>query len=307
MDHDAPPGSKGRRMMLRKLRLYLWWKGQLSKRKQDGKSHFGLPDHGSRSTDGHERMYGDGEEISEALKRKDKLVADRAASRRRVRGGAPATAAPSGGRHAAKGVLQDTVMGNIQNEADNFAELCVSSLGLLHGNKLMALLIRWASQNGQALELPMALAEDMPLLDFGSGTFEDEFDQHYGLLPPEQTVLVRAFSDDSDDRVLAEIRPKFIVMFEPNMEFIRRIEVCIQISILIVSALLMVDLRYKVYKSSNPGLGVRVYHMVYSNSCEEHKYLAGIRKEKESFERLIKERGASFSLLFLYYLEPTRV
>jgi DNA excision repair protein ERCC-4 len=33
--------------------------------------------------------------------------------------------------------------------------------------------------------------------------------------------------------------------------------------------------------------------MVYSNSCEEHKYLAGIRKEKESFERLIKERGAS--------------
>ena len=31
--------------------------------------------------------------------------------------------------------------------------------------------------------------------------------------------------------------------------------------------------------------------MVYSNSCEEHKYLAGIRREKEAFERLIKERG----------------
>lgn len=71
----------------------------------------------------------------------------------------------------------------------------------------------------------MALAEDMTLLDFDSGTFEKEFDQHYGLLAPEQTVLVRAFSDDSDDRMLAETRPKFIVMFEPNMEFIRRIEV----------------------------------------------------------------------------------
>lgn len=47
----------------------------------------------------------------------------------------------------------------------------------------------------------------------------------------------------------------------------------------------------QVYKSSNPGLAVRVYHMVYSNSCEEHKYLAGIRREKEAFERLIKERG----------------
>jgi hypothetical protein len=57
----------------------------------------------------------------------------------------------------------------------------------------------------------------------------------------------------------------------------------------------MVYFAIQVYKSSNPGLGVRVYHMVYSNSCEEHKYLAGIRREKESFERLIKERGVSFS------------
>lgn len=31
--------------------------------------------------------------------------------------------------------------------------------------------------------------------------------------------------------------------------------------------------------------------MVYGDSCEEHKYLAGIRKEKASFERLIRERG----------------
>ena len=31
--------------------------------------------------------------------------------------------------------------------------------------------------------------------------------------------------------------------------------------------------------------------MVYQLSSEEHKYLAGIRREKESFERLIKERG----------------
>lgn len=34
--------------------------------------------------------------------------------------------------------------------------------------------------------------------------------------------------------------------------------------------------------------------MVYRDSCEEHKYLAEIRKEKESFERLIKERAVRF-------------
>lgn len=31
--------------------------------------------------------------------------------------------------------------------------------------------------------------------------------------------------------------------------------------------------------------------MLYQSSCEEHKYLAGLRKEKDSFESLIRERG----------------
>lgn len=47
----------------------------------------------------------------------------------------------------------------------------------------------------------------------------------------------------------------------------------------------------KVYRSSNPGLAVRVYFMIYHLSAEEHKYLSGQRREKDAFERLIKERG----------------
>jgi hypothetical protein len=62
-------------------------------------------------------------------------------------------------------------------------------------------------------------------LDFESEDFANQFDTHYGLLAPQQTVLVRPYSDDADDRMLAEIQPNFIVMFEPNKEFIRRIEV----------------------------------------------------------------------------------
>lgn len=37
--------------------------------------------------------------------------------------------------------------------------------------------------------------------------------------------MVRAYSDDSDDLVLAELQPRFIVMFEPNQDFVRRVEV----------------------------------------------------------------------------------
>ena len=42
--------------------------------------------------------------------------------------------------------------------------------------------------------------------------------------------------------------------------------------------------------------------MVYSSSCEEHKYLAGIRREKEAFERLIKERGVCVVVVGFYHL-----
>ncbi|KAG6917271.1 hypothetical protein DXG01_003219 [Tephrocybe rancida] len=258
IDHDAPPGSKGRNMMLRKLRLYLWWKAKLAQRKNDGKSHFAFPDVVARNGSVFEKLYGEKDNISEALKKKDKEKADRAASRRRVRGGAPA-AVPSGRDSASKNAPQDLAMNEIQTEADTFAQF-------------------WEYQGGHGSGAStLELGDDMTLLDIDSAAFGVDFDTHYGLLAPEQTVLVRAYSDDTDDRMLAEIQPKFIVMFEPNMEFIRRIEV---------------------YKSSNPGLAVRVYHMVYGNSCEEQKYLAGIRREKESFERLIKERGSMLLPLF---------
>jgi DNA excision repair protein ERCC-4 len=114
------------------------------------------------------------------------------------------------------------------------------------------------------------------------------FDTNYGLRPPEQTVIIRAYSDDTDDQVLAEIRPRYIVMYEPNQDFIRRIEV---ISGNIIMPLSFRSLDLQVYRNANPGLGVRLYFLFYATSCEEHKYLAGLRREKESFERLIKERG----------------
>lgn len=69
------------------------------------------------------------------------------------------------------------------------------------------------------------IAGDTALLDISLLGFEDEFDAHYGLLAPEQTVIIRAYSDDSDDQVLSEIQPKFIIMFEPNQDFVRRVEV----------------------------------------------------------------------------------
>jgi DNA excision repair protein ERCC-4 len=94
-------------MMMRKLRLYLWWKGQLSERKQSGKSHFSMPV---------EEDAG----ISEALKKKDKEKAAKAQSRRRVRGGAPATAGRDG---VPKPEPKEVNLNEIQGEIERFEQL----------------------------------------------------------------------------------------------------------------------------------------------------------------------------------------
>ncbi|KAJ7458574.1 hypothetical protein FB451DRAFT_1273486 [Mycena latifolia] len=258
-DNNAPKGAQGRPMLLRKLRLYLWWKRKLAERKQEGRPGFGMPDSSVRGgpNQGYERMYDGVKGISEALQRKDREKADRQASRRRVRGGAPASSAASSSRPTP--VQPITALGTIRSEANSIANF-------------------WVAQSTEEVDAALALdLNDTALLNFDSTAFEDESDSNYGLLAPEQTVLVRPYSDDTDDRMLTEIQPRFIVMYEPNMDFIRRIEV---------------------YRSSNPGLSVRVYHMLYGNSCEEHKYLAGIRKEKDSFQRLIKERGSMLLPIF---------
>ncbi len=109
MDADAPRGSQGRRMMEDKLRLYLWWKGKLSERKAEGKGPIALPKGKDNAQD----------EISEALKRKDREKQDRAASRRRVRGGAPAPVTKARDASGSGGPVE------IKKEADEIADMCV--------------------------------------------------------------------------------------------------------------------------------------------------------------------------------------
>ncbi|KIK60408.1 hypothetical protein GYMLUDRAFT_167820 [Collybiopsis luxurians FD-317 M1] len=248
-DGKRPKGEWGRRMMLKKLRSWLWW----DKRRKEAVAADSSGKRGAGGTSGGrdpDEMRWTGESpgndgLSEAMKKKDRERAAQKASRRRMRGGGPA-----GGDGRASTVPRDTpVSADVpQMDFDNLDP------------ELLAL-------NDEELQLNLiGINPDMSTTEFTA-----EFDTHYGLLLPAETLLIRAYSDDTDDRMLDEIKPRFIVMFEPCMEFVRRVEV---------------------YKCSNPGLPVRVYHMVYANSIEEHKYLAGIRREKDAFERLIKERGS---------------
>ncbi|WVQ62983.1 uncharacterized protein L199_001132 [Kwoniella botswanensis] len=101
------------------------------------------------------------------------------------------------------------------------------------------------------------------------GLMPENFEDEYGLLAPEDTVIIRPYGGEDDDILLQELRPRFVVMYEPNLAFIRRLEV---------------------YKNSNPGLALRVYQMIYTNSFEEDRFLSTITREAEAFKKLIDDR-----------------
>ena len=207
MDPVAPKGSRGRSMMERKLRRYLYWKGENARQKQRRQQ----PQFSAPRPQPSSKSYG---EVSEALKKKDKTRQERSANRRRLRGGAPASVVPS------KPVDVDLTL-EVEDEAGEIATLYVNVLVFLR-----SILILNHSLGNQPSDLLLPSdADDLLLKTILSSGGEIDYDMHYGLLVPSQTIVVRAYTDDTDDQILAELQPKFIVMFEPNLDFVRRIEV----------------------------------------------------------------------------------
>lgn len=98
----------------------------------------------------------------------------------------------------------------------------------------------------------------------------DDMDDYYEIYEMKDLVLVHPYDGDMDDHLLDEIKPRYVIMYEPDASFIRRIEV---------------------YRSSHGSRQVRVYFMYYGGSVEEQRYLSAVRREKDAFTKLIRERG----------------
>ncbi|KAI0174247.1 MUS38-like protein [Pestalotiopsis sp. NC0098] len=99
----------------------------------------------------------------------------------------------------------------------------------------------------------------------------ENMDEYYQLYEMQDLVVIHAFEGDQDEHILEEIKPRYIIMYEPDASFIRRVEV---------------------YRSSHSDRNVRVYFMFYGGSVEEQRYLASVRREKDAFTKLIKERAS---------------
>ncbi|EON99095.1 putative dna repair protein [Phaeoacremonium minimum UCRPA7] len=99
----------------------------------------------------------------------------------------------------------------------------------------------------------------------------DDMDDFYQLYDMQDLVVIHAYDGDQDEHVLEEVKPRYIIMYEPDAAFIRRVEV---------------------YRSSHNDRNVRVYFMYYGGSVEEQRYLSSVRREKDNFTKLIKERAS---------------
>jgi DNA excision repair protein ERCC-4 len=99
----------------------------------------------------------------------------------------------------------------------------------------------------------------------------DDMDDYFQLYDMQDLVVIHAYDGDMDEHVLEEIKPRYIVMYEPDTSFVRRVEV---------------------YRSSHNDRNVRVYFLYYGGSVEEQRYLSSVRREKDAFTKLIKEKSS---------------
>ncbi|OBT85826.1 hypothetical protein VE02_06022 [Pseudogymnoascus sp. 03VT05] len=98
----------------------------------------------------------------------------------------------------------------------------------------------------------------------------DVTEDFFELFDMDELIVVHAYDGDMDEHLLEEVKPRYIIMYEPEPTFIRRVEV---------------------YRSSHNDRNVRSYYMCYGGSVEEQRFLSAIRREKDAFTRLIKEKA----------------
>ena len=100
----------------------------------------------------------------------------------------------------------------------------------------------------------------------------ENMEDFFELYEMDDLVMVHPYEGDMDEQILEEVRPRYVIMYEPDAAFIRRVEV---------------------YRSSHNDRNVKVYFTYYGGSVEEQRYLSAVRKEKDAFTKLIKERSVS--------------
>ncbi|PLW45058.1 hypothetical protein PCANC_09542 [Puccinia coronata f. sp. avenae] len=243
----VPSDSKygTRPMMKRRLRDYFFWKGTVGKMSRNQQQQ--PPGSTSKST------ADDHASLSAALKRKTEYQrkATYLNKRRRVRGASNAVASGNS-RDNPVDLSKPSDPVTVEKEAIEVADLFDSMT---------------SSTTLQNDAVTTEGAADSLLTDEFDGS---DFVAYFDMLSMDDLVVIQVYLGDEDDTVLDQLRPRHVIMYEPDVAFVRRVE-C--------------------YRLKHPELNVKPYFLMYSESVEEQRYLSSIRREKESFEKLIRENS----------------
>ncbi len=159
--------------------------------------------------------------------------------RRRIRGGSSTAAVHAANRQRTLMGENKEIMGEgeMEEEAGDIVDLCVGRVNSRARSLTPIMRSLKASQTSEAgtpydaQDTYLEVTESQTLLlpseqetitdDFDPGAFND----YFGLIAPEETVVVRCYGGDDDEMVLQELRPRFVVMYDPEPAFVRRVEV----------------------------------------------------------------------------------
>ncbi|POV99012.1 hypothetical protein PSHT_13729 [Puccinia striiformis] len=192
----SDPQYGTRPMMKRRLRDYFFWKrtiGKMSRNLQQQPSGSG-----SKST------ADDQASLSAALKRKTEYQrkATYLNKRRRVRGAS--TSANSGNsRDNPVDLSKPNDPETVEKEAIEVADFATT----------------FNADTGGTDGATDGLTTD----DFDAS----DFVAHFDMLSMNDLVVIQAYLGDEDDSVLEELRPRHIIMYEPDVGFVRRVEVMV--------------------------------------------------------------------------------
>ncbi|CAI8503882.1 unnamed protein product [Hanseniaspora opuntiae] len=90
-----------------------------------------------------------------------------------------------------------------------------------------------------------------------------------GFLRPNESIVVCRYGSEESQNVLNTLQPKYVILYEPNLEFIRKL-----------------DLYKQIHRST------KIFMLYYRDTIEEQNHLTQLKREKRAFVKLLKEKNS---------------
>lgn len=112
----------------------------------------------------------------------------------------------------------------------------------------------------------------------------DELASKISFLKPNDSLFICRYGSEESKTILDTLQPKYVILYEPNLEFIRQLDL---------------------YKHVHPT--TKIYLLYYRDTVEEQHHLTTLKREKKIFVRLLKERNTIPKFFLDYNLSNDKV